>query len=280
MQGDDGEAKQNWFDTLMENLILEIEKIIDICTGKVLYPSPKGHGIHQKYSHQEATLQWKSEISTIKSVISKIRQEGDNNEGEQISAIMKVLKIKDNILSQTFAAMTYKKTWIWTDLKIMPGSSKNADTNDEIYTSEKIAEVHEKMDDLQSKLGYIPVKCNFQPLETEKETAEGQEKKEKHNIFTMAQSLEATIDSNLDMEEFIKAKFLFSAEKIQDCLSTNTVQKTLREKNEELNQRLIEVNDQYKDALGRVNERENGNNDNIASTQNQLRKAELDRDAK
>ena len=40
------------------------------------------------------------------------------------------------------------------------------------------------------------------------------------------------------------------------------------------------MNDQYKDALGRVNERENGNNDNIASTQNQLRKAELDRDAK
>ena len=64
-------------------------------------------------------------------------------------------------MAQTFAAMTYKKTWIWTDLKIMPGSSKNADTNDEIYTSEKIAEVHEKMEDLQSKLGYIPVKLNF-----------------------------------------------------------------------------------------------------------------------
>ena len=51
----------------------------------------------------------------------------------------------------------------------------------------------------------------------------------------MAQSLEATIDSNLDMEEFIKAKFLFSEEKIKDCLSTNTVQKTLREKVEDLN---------------------------------------------
>ena len=44
----------------------------------------------------------------------------------------------------------------------------------------------------------------------------------------------AVIDSHGDMETLIKDKFLFSNEKIQGFLETNPVQKTLREKVEEL----------------------------------------------
>ena len=59
---------------------------------------------------------------------------------------MKALKLKDDLLSQLFAAQVYKKTVIWDDLKIKPGSSKNMDSNEEIYTSEKIAEAHAKIE--------------------------------------------------------------------------------------------------------------------------------------
>ena len=67
-----------------------------------------------------------------------------------------------------------------------------------------------------------------------------QDKKVKDDIFELAKQLEATIESNIDMEEFIKAKYLFSDEKIKDCLATNTVQKTLREQVEELNNIIAE----------------------------------------
>ena len=80
---------------------------------------------------------------------------------------MKVLEIKDDIVMQTLAAMTYKKTVIWTDLKIMPGSAMNADTNDEIYTSEKIAEIHDFMDEFEAKVGYIPSKMHYKPFDSE-----------------------------------------------------------------------------------------------------------------
>lgn len=131
----------------MENLTTELDKMIELCAQNVMYPPPRGHGMHQKYNQAEAKAAWKLQMSSVKSLVTKIRQDGDNNEADQVSSIMKVLKIKDDILAQTFAAMTYKKTLIWTDLKIMPGSAKNADTNDEIYTSEKIAEIHEKIEE-------------------------------------------------------------------------------------------------------------------------------------
>ena len=110
MQGDDGEAKQNWYDTLMENLTTELDKLIELCAQNVMYPPPRGHGMHQKYNQAEAKAAWKLQMSSVKSLVTKIRQDGDNNEADQVSSIMKVLKIKDDILAQTFAAMTYKKT--------------------------------------------------------------------------------------------------------------------------------------------------------------------------
>ena len=100
--------------------------------------------------------------------------------------------------------MTYKKTVIWTDLKIMPGSSKNADTNDEIYTSEKIAEIHDIMDEFEAKAGYIPSRMHFKPFDSEQfqQNDEDAEKTKHKNNSYLAKTLEATIESNIDMEEF------------------------------------------------------------------------------
>ena len=101
----------------------------------------------------------------------------DKSEADQIAAINKIISIKDDILSQVFAAMTFKKTVIWCDLKIMPGSSKNADTNDEIYTSEKIAEAHEKIEEFEQRYGYLPTKLNYRQTDSEQQSSEEREKK-------------------------------------------------------------------------------------------------------
>ena len=67
------------------------------------------------------------------------------------------------------------------------------------------------------------------------------------------------------MEEFIKAKYLFSEEKIKDCLSTNTVQKTLREQVQDLHLRIQELEEQNKMALGRIDLYDNGGNESAVN---------------
>ena len=132
----------------------------------------------------------------------------------------------------------YKKTVIWTDLKINPGAS--SDNSDVIYAAAKIVQVKDKIDEfLAQSPGYLPSRYNFNPIDHEDggvytnqlQDMEGQEPQ--GTDFT--ELLEAVIESNADMETLIKDKFLFSKEKIQGFIDTNPVQATLREKVEELN---------------------------------------------
>jgi hypothetical protein len=65
-----------------------------------------------------------------------LRDQGE--QGDLMLVIAKILNMKDKILQQILAALLYKKTVIWTDLKINPGASRN---NDEIFAAVKIVEV-------------------------------------------------------------------------------------------------------------------------------------------
>ena len=147
--------------------------------------------------------------------------------------------MKDKLLQQILSGLLYKKTVIWTDLKINPGAG--SDNSDVIYAAAKIVQVKEKIDEfLAHSPGYLPSRYNFKQISadepgvytapTQNET-EGQEPQ--GTDFT--ELLEAVIESNSDMETLIKDKFLFSKEKIQGFIDTNPVQATLREKVEELN---------------------------------------------
>ena len=113
--------------------------------------------------------------------------------------------MKDKITAQALAAMTYKKSVIWDELRIMPGSAKNTDAHDEIYTSQKIAEIHNIMDDFKQKIGYVPGMMCFRPLDSSSNisTDEDPESMRNNKNSELAKTLEATIESNIDMEEFI-----------------------------------------------------------------------------
>ena len=58
--------------------------------------------------------------------------------------------------------MLYKKTVIWTDLKINPGASRD---NDEIYAADKIVQVRNRIDDFLATDHYLPSRYNYEPID-------------------------------------------------------------------------------------------------------------------
>ena len=163
--------------------------------------------------------------------------------------VAKVLNMKDKLQQQILAALLYKKTIIWTDLKIEVGASRD---NDVIYAAEKVVEVRNRIDEFMATKGYLPKWYTYQSINSEDAgyyTTFSHESEESDggqgNDFT--QLVEAIIDSNGDMETLIKEKYLFSQEKIAGFLETNPVQKTLREQVEMLNEMIQEL--QEKDRL-------------------------------
>lgn len=205
------------------------------------------------------------------------RDQGES--GDQMLVIAKILNMKDKLLQQILSALLYKKTVIWTDLKINPGASRD---NDEIYASEKVVKVRERIDAYLALQNYLPSRINYVPIEPEEvgvytniqQDAEGTQGTD----FT--QLLEAVIDSNADMETLIKDKFLFSQEKIQGFLDTNPVQQTLREQVEELNLHIETLNEQMSANQARLAEADKGENNtqSLQATVDKLRSEVREKD--
>ena len=56
--------------------------------------------------------------------------------------------MKDKLMQQILAGLLYKKTVIWTDLKINPGASRD---NDVIYAAQKVVDVKQRIDDFMQQ---------------------------------------------------------------------------------------------------------------------------------
>ena len=178
--------------------------------------------------------------------------------------VAKILNMKDKLLQQIMAGLLYKKTVIWTDLKINPGAS--SDNSDVIYAAAKIVEVKEKIDDFLTKSpGYLPGRYNFQAIEAEEIGVYTEVQPEVENQepqgTEFTELLEAVIKSNEDMETLIKDKFLFSKEKIQGFIDTNPVQATLREKVEELHLAIAKLEEDNRANNERLAEQDRGTNE-------------------
>ena len=74
--------------------------------------------------------------------------------------------MKDKIMQQILAGLLFKKTVIWTDLKINPGASRD---NDVIYCAEKVVEVRNRIDHYQQTLNYVPGRHKYEPIDPEEE---------------------------------------------------------------------------------------------------------------
>ena len=139
-------------------------------------------------------------------------------------------------MQQILAGLLYKKTVIWTDLKINPGASRD---NDVIYAGQKVVDAKQRIDDFMQQQNYLPSRYNYVPIDHEEQgvftSSQGLDSDNQGNQGTdFTQLLDAVVDSHTDMETLIKDKFLFSQEKILGFLETNPVQLTLREEVEHL----------------------------------------------
>jgi len=78
--------------------------------------------------------------------------------------VAKVLNMKDKLQQQILAALLYKKTIIWTDLKIEVGAIRD---NDVIYAAEKVVEVRNRIDEFMATKGYLPKWYTYQSINSE-----------------------------------------------------------------------------------------------------------------
>lgn len=184
---------------------------------------------------------WKIQNAELKAKVSILREKAETV--DKMSVVAQILNMRDSMLQQILTGLLYKKTVIWTDLKINPGGSRD---NGEIYASEKVFQIQNKLDEFMQNLGYLPNRYTFKPIDPDEPGTFTKPEVSEDTQFTDFMSV--VIDSHGDMETLIKEKFLFSNEKIQGFLDTNPVQATLREKVEELKVKIEELELQNRQA--------------------------------
>ena len=67
-------------------------------------------------------------MADLRSRISVLREKAE--QVDPMFVVAQILNMKDSMLQQILTGLLYKKTVIWTDLKINPGGSRD---NNEIY---------------------------------------------------------------------------------------------------------------------------------------------------
>ena len=85
--------------------------------------------------------------------------------------------MKDKLMQQILAGLLYKKTVIWTDLKINPGASRD---NDVIYAGQKVVDAKQRIDDFMQQQNYLPSRYNYVPIDHEEQ-----------GVFTSSQGLDS-----------------------------------------------------------------------------------------
>ena len=118
---------------------------------------------------------WRNQESAIKQQVSAFRDQGET--GDQIHVIGKILNMKDKLMQQILAGLLYKKTVIWTDLKINPGASRD---NDVIYAGQKVVDAKQRIDDFMQQQNYLPSRYNYVPIDHEEQ-----------GVFTSSQGLDS-----------------------------------------------------------------------------------------
>ena len=75
------------------------------------------------------------------------------------------MDIKDSLYAQIFEALLYKKTLLYEDLDL--NNNVATEESNIIYMSEKVVQMHEKLQNLQAIKGCLPGKIDFIPIHVE-----------------------------------------------------------------------------------------------------------------
>ena len=105
--------------------------------------------------------------------------------------------------------MVYSKIIIWEDLGI----------KGESFASDKVFKLHELIRNKKEKLGYIPNKLAYEPLDDPSITDNIKLSIESHNNPSGAR--EAMLQGYLEMIDLVKKTYLYTDEKIEQFKTNN-----------------------------------------------------------
>ena len=198
------------------------------CCSKVLAVTNKGKTINPQLNEKA----WESMAMQIKSLSQRLINQGISGEANEIVTIAKLMDIKDSLYAQMFEALLYKKTLLYEDLDL--NNHVATEESNIIYMSEKVVQMHEKLQNLQATKGCLPGKIDFIPITDEStglfQTFGVSEGSEIGSGETESSKwMMAFTEAYVDLEELVKKNWIFSEEKIKGFMETNPVQRSLRE---------------------------------------------------
>jgi hypothetical protein len=118
--------------------------------------------------------------------------------------------------------MVYSKIIIWEDLGI----------KGENFASDKVFKLHEQIRQKKEKLGYIPNKLAFEPLEDP--SLNDKLKIDLEATTNPSGARESMLQGYFEMIDLVKKTYLYTDEKIEQFKKNNKEQKTLRDEVERL----------------------------------------------
>jgi len=151
--------------------------------------------------------------------------------------IGKMMDLKDNLYSQLFQALLYKKTVVYENLDL---NSTVADKDSNVvYKSEKVVRMHDLLNEFKSGLGWVPDCLTYEAV--------GEETTGTFSVFETHEGsggggqdtesskwLVALTDAYLDMGDVVAKNLNLPPEKIESFIQTNPVQRDLRQQVENL----------------------------------------------
>ena len=256
-KGESGEEgmKVNYYEILTEKMKNELGGIANICAKVLTLQNKKNFGTTSSSEEQNKKL-WDNVNKQVKSLGQKIINQGA--ETDQFVTIAKLMDLKDNLYSQMFTALLYKKTLLYEDLDL--NSSVATKGNEIIYTTEKILQMHNKIADFEAIRNHLPQKIDYVPI-TEETTGCYTSFNEGSNdvgseMTESSKSLEALTDAIVDMTDLVQKNWLFSEEKIKGFMETNPVQRSLRVQVEQLCIQNAELQKKADDANAQMQKNE------------------------
>jgi len=161
---------------------------------------------------------WTLMRQTIRNEAMKVLVLSQDQTQDRFMLVAKMLNMKENLTKQIFHSSLYRKLVIWNDLSIQPDE----------WCHKKVVDCIEQINRYQEELNYMPTKLEFEDVDLEKP-----------GYFSFDQSvgasadstdtLDATIQSFIEMENLIKKNFMMAPEKLLTFANNNPTQITLRD---------------------------------------------------
>merc|ERR1719232_353643 len=196
---------------------------------------------------------WENVSMQVRSLGTKVINQGAD--GDQWMTIGKLMDLKDNLYSQLFQALLYKKTVVYENLDL---NSTVADKDSNVvYKSEKVVRMHDLLSEFKSGLGWVPDSLTYEPV--------GEETTGTFSVFETHEGsggggqdtesskwLVALTEAYLDMGDVVAKNLNLPPEKIESFIQTNPVQRDLRQQVENLQIQYLKLKKEYDSSIDQL----------------------------